>query len=117
MRRASKVDANQPEIVAALRKAGATVQHLHAVGQGCPDILVGWRGLTVLMELKDGSKPASARKLTPDQVRWRKEWNGGPIYTVTCSGAAIRLLSAMVAAGRQLEPLVSLSATGGAANE
>jgi hypothetical protein len=41
LRRASKVDANQREVVAALRGAGASVQLLHAVGEGCPDLLVG----------------------------------------------------------------------------
>ena len=40
---AARVDANQPEIVKALRGVGATVQHLHKVGQGCPDLMVGWR--------------------------------------------------------------------------
>jgi hypothetical protein len=76
MRRAAKVDANQAEIVAALRKIGASVQPLHAVGAGCPDLLVGWRGITTLLEVKDGKKPPSARKLTEDQVRWHAEWRG-----------------------------------------
>ena len=76
MRRAAKVDANQKEIVAALRKAGASVQHLHAVGEGCPDILVGYRGCNILMEIKDRNKPPSARKLTDAQDEWHKEWRG-----------------------------------------
>lgn len=76
MRRAAKVDANQAEIVAALRKIGASVQPLHAVGAGCPDLLVGWRGITTLLEVKDGKKPPSARKLTEDQVKWHAEWRG-----------------------------------------
>jgi hypothetical protein len=76
MRRAAKVDANQAEIVEALRKIGASVQSLHAVGQGCPDLLVGWRGIVSLLEVKDGSKPPSARKLTEDQVKWHAEWRG-----------------------------------------
>lgn len=36
-RRKARVDANQSEVVAALRAVGATVQHLHMVGGGCPD--------------------------------------------------------------------------------
>jgi hypothetical protein len=76
MRRAAKVDANQAEIVEALRRIGASVQPLHAVGQGCPDLLVGWRGIVSLLEVKDGSKPPSARKLTEDQVKWHAEWRG-----------------------------------------
>jgi hypothetical protein len=81
MRRA-RVDDNQRQIVAALRKAGASVQHLHAVGQGCPDILVGHvcpetgRRVNTLLELKDGSKPPSARGLTDAQLRWHSLWMG-----------------------------------------
>ena len=75
-RRKSAVDANQPEIVAALRGVGATVQHLHILGQGCPDILVGFRGVNYLMEIKDGSKPPSRRKLTDDELAWHLQWRG-----------------------------------------
>lgn len=76
MRRAAKVDANQTDIVAALRKIGATVQPLHGVGSGCPDLLVGYRGVNYAIEVKDGAKPPSARKLTPDQVEWHIAWRG-----------------------------------------
>jgi hypothetical protein len=76
MRRAANVDRNQPEIVAALRAAGATVEHLHAVGGGCPDLLVGYRGANYLLEVKDGKKAASERKLNPDQVVWHAAWRG-----------------------------------------
>lgn len=75
-RRAARVDANQKIIVKALRQSGATVEHLHAVGSGCPDILVGYRGSNYLMEIKDGKKPPSGRKLTPDQVEWHGAWRG-----------------------------------------
>ena len=76
MRRAARVDANQSEIITALRKVGATVQPLHMVGGGCPDLLVGYRGRNVLLEVKDGAKPMSARKLTKDEVDWINEWRG-----------------------------------------
>ena len=76
MRRAAKVDANQSDIVAALRMAGATVQPLHAVGKGCPDLLVGYQRVNYLLEVKDGSKVPSAQKLTEDQVEWHELWRG-----------------------------------------
>lgn len=95
MRRAAKVDANQPAIVAALREIGATVQPLHTVGQGCPDLLVGYQGKTLLMEVKDGSKPPSARKLTPDQQVWHAGWQGGPLATVIDAEGAVRMARAM----------------------
>lgn len=70
MRRAAKIDANQPDIVAALRQIGAHVQSLASVGKGCPDLLVSHRNRWYLIEVKDPSKPPSARMLTEDQVAW-----------------------------------------------
>lgn len=77
MRTAARVDANQPEIVDMLRKIpGCTVQPLHQVGKGCPDLLIGWMGDNYLIELKDGDKPPSKRKLTKDEKRWHHKWAG-----------------------------------------
>lgn len=75
-RRAAKVDDNQPEIVAIARQMGCSVQPLHSVGQGCPDLLVGISGINDLWEVKDGKKPPSARRLTPDQIEWHDGWRG-----------------------------------------
>jgi hypothetical protein len=77
MRRAAKVDRNQPEIVKALRAVGACVQSLAAVGEGVPDLLVGYRDQTVLIEVKDGSRPPSERQLTDQQIEWHAAWRGG----------------------------------------
>lgn len=71
-----RVDANQQQIIKALRKIGATVQPLHEVGKGCPDILVGFKGKNHLFEIKDGKKPPSATRLTPDEKRWHESWRG-----------------------------------------
>lgn len=76
MRRAARVDQNQGNIVDALRKTGGSVLSLAAHGRGCPDVLFGYGGRTFLCEIKDGSKPPSARKLTDDQVKFRDEWKG-----------------------------------------
>lgn len=76
-RYAAKIDANQPEIVKALRGVyGVTVTPTHAAGDGFPDLCVGFRGQTFLLEVKDGSKPPSARKLTADQEKWHTAWTG-----------------------------------------
>lgn len=75
-RRAAAVDANQSAIVADLRAIFATVELLHGVGQGCPDLLVGYQGANYLLEVKDEDKPPSKRKLTPDQVVWNRDWRG-----------------------------------------
>lgn len=76
MRRAARVDANQAEIVSALRAVGASVRSLAMVGSDLPDLLVGFRNRTFLLELKDGSKPPSQRKLRPGQQRFFDTWQG-----------------------------------------
>jgi len=82
MRHAAKTDDNQESIVRTLRAVGATVRHLHRVGDGCPDLLVGYRGQTFLLEIKDGSKPPSQQKLTPAQEVWHRTWKGLPVEVV-----------------------------------
>ena len=76
MRRAARIDGNQTTIVRALEKAGASVQSLAAVGRGCPDLLVGYRGRNYLLEVKDGRKPPSRWKLTNDEAAFHRRWDG-----------------------------------------
>jgi len=76
MRRLAKVDGNQAELVKAFRAMGCSVLPLHTIGQGCPDLLVGIRGVNVLVEIKDGSAPKSARKLRPTQSKFHLGWRG-----------------------------------------
>lgn len=90
--RAAKIDANQPEIVSAMRKAGASVQHLHSVGQGCPDLLCAVAGRAFLVEIKDGSKPASKQKLTPDQIEWHSGWKS-QVHIVNSVDAALGVVA------------------------
>ena len=84
--RAAKVDANQPEIVAALRKVGATVQHLHTVGCGCPDILVGYRDINYLLEIK-----TEKGKLTPPEARFFADWCGQVAVVRTVHAALLHI--------------------------
>jgi hypothetical protein len=93
MRQAAKTDRNQTEIVDALRRMGATVQSLAAVGKGTPDLLVGFEGETFLMEVKDGMKPPSARKLTPDQEVWHGNWTGGRLDVVNDINSAVKVIT------------------------
>jgi Holliday junction resolvase len=93
--RAAKIDANHEQVVSALRAAGASVQSLASVGKGVPDLLVGFQGKTLLMEVKDGRKTPSERRLTEDQVRWHGAWRGGPLAVVDGVDAALRMLGVM----------------------
>jgi hypothetical protein len=92
MRRAAKVDANQPAIIFALRSIGARVMPTHAVGQGFPDLVVSFRGRNILIEIKDGSKPPSARRLTPDQKIFHEGWDG-ELYVVESAEEAVRVIT------------------------
>lgn len=68
---AAKVDANQEQVVSALRAAGASVQSLARIGKGCPDLLVGYGcpATLFLMEVKRGKAKPNAM-----QVRWHEGW-------------------------------------------
>lgn len=92
MRRAAKTDDNQKRIVAALRRSGATVLHLHTIGQGCPDLLIGWQGKNILAELKDGDKIQSKQKLTPDEIQWHERWRG-QVAVITSVDDALKLIN------------------------
>jgi hypothetical protein len=93
MRRAARTDANHAVIVGALLRCGATVQSLAAVGQGCPDLMVGFRGRTLLMEVKDGDKIPSKRRLTPDQQEWHAAWAGHVVVVESVEQAIAALLA------------------------
>jgi hypothetical protein len=93
-RRAAAVDRNQSEIVQALRTAGATVQPLHSVGRGCPDLLVGYHGKNWLIEVKDWQASASDRKLRDTQVKWHDGWKGHCAVAET-TDAALAIIGAI----------------------
>jgi len=93
--RAARIDANHEQVVSALRAAGASVQSLAGIGKGVPDLLVGFQGKTLLMEIKDGRKTPSERRLSEDQVRWHGAWRGGPLAIVDGVDAALRMLGVM----------------------
>jgi len=94
MRRRAAVDANQSEIVAALRAVGGSVVDLSSVGAGCPDVLCGYRGVNYAVEIKDGDKFKSQRKLTPAQSLFHACWRG-QICVVETVDEALRAIGAV----------------------
>jgi hypothetical protein len=91
---AARVDENQPRIVEVLRGAGATVLHLHTLGKGAPDICAGFRGRNFLMEIKNGNKPPSKRKLTADESAFFDTW-AGQVSVVNDENEALQLIGAV----------------------
>ena len=67
----SRVDANQSEIVQALRAAGCSVQSLASVRHGCPDVLAGRDGANYVLEIK-----SPTGTLTSAERQWQADWRG-----------------------------------------
>lgn len=77
-----RVDANHAAIREALRKAGWTVEDTSRVGGGFADLLIGKHGRLLMVEVKDGTKPPSARKLTPDEQAFAERWKAAGVPVV-----------------------------------
>ena len=96
MRHAAKVDGNHTTVVQALRAVGAQVQSLAMVGAGCPDLLVAFRGLWYVLEVKDGTKPLSHRKLTPAETEWVQSFGDvAPVFVVNSVDDALKAIEAV----------------------
>lgn len=100
MRRAAHLDGNHGEIVAALRAVGCLVQSLAGVGDGVPDLLVGYRRQVWLLEIKDGAKVPSKRKLTPAEQEWHSRWAGYPVRVVESVTEALAAVGYRAEGGR-----------------
>jgi hypothetical protein len=90
MRRAARRDDNEQDIIKAMRAEGAYVKQIN--DEGLFDLLVSYRGETLLIEVKDGAKPPSARRLTEAELKFHEEWPGSDLFIVTSVEEAIALL-------------------------
>ena len=90
--RGRKTDANQASIVSALRQVGASVVDLSAVGRGVPDLLVGFRGRTYLLEVKN---KLGRNRLTADQDVFLAWWHGVPPIIVYNESDALTAIDAV----------------------
>lgn len=91
MRRIAKVDTNHTEIVNGLRKYGASVLNTHQLKKSF-DILVGYKGVNIIMEIKDGNKPPSQRELSDGEQEFKDTWKGGEYHVVLSLEDAINVL-------------------------
>lgn len=89
MRIHGKVDSNQRAIVKVLRQwsLDATVYSTADLGGGFPDLILGYRGRTILLEVK-GPKG----KLTQHQVDFHAAWQGNPVVILRSPDDAITLM-------------------------
>lgn len=78
-RYARRVDGNQRSIVGGLRRlesAGVSVSVTSRLGEGFPDIVVGYQGVNYIVEIKDPAQRESDRKLTASEQSWHDSWTG-----------------------------------------
>lgn len=88
-RHAKQTDANQSEIVEGLRKAGCTVSII-----GRPvDLLVGYRGINSLLEVKlpRGPKGGDVSTRTPAQREFYLTWRGS-VFEVRSLAQALQVV-------------------------
>lgn len=98
MRRAARRDDNEKEIVSAMREAGAYVKVIN--DEGLFDLLVAYTGPsgfehTLLIEVKDGAKPPSARRLTDAEAKFHNEWPLSNLFIVISAEHAVALLKTL----------------------
>jgi Holliday junction resolvase len=85
---AKKTDKNQQEIMDALRKHGAFVVDMSKAGKGFPDLVVGYKNITLLIEVKSSPKAL----FTQDQLKFIANWSGGPLVRADDVESALRIL-------------------------
>ena len=73
MRRDRRTDGNHTSVAKAFEKLGCSVHRTNLAW----DLTVGYGGLTMLIEVKDGSKPPSRRRLTALEDKFHATWTGG----------------------------------------
>jgi hypothetical protein len=79
-------------IIDAIRKIPAlSVFSTHMVGKGFPDIVIGYHGVNYLVEIKDGMKTKSQKKLTDDEIKFHQSWFG-QIIVCECVEDVLTLL-------------------------
>ena len=81
---ARKKDDNHDEIVDEFKRLGCGVKDVHNLPDFV-DIIICYKGQTVMVEIKDGAKPPSARQLTSGEKKFSDEWiaKGGKWACIT----------------------------------
>ncbi len=75
---AKRTDSTQAEIIKTLRAAGCSVHDTSREGRGFPDLVVGRKGATFLLEVKRylPSRRRKVTRLTEVQLVWHLNWQG-----------------------------------------
>jgi hypothetical protein len=80
----ARLDSNHVQVADAFRRLGWHVISTARMGRGFPDLLVARHGVMKLIEIKDGAKVPSARKLTEDEEVFHRHMRryGCPVIVI-----------------------------------
>jgi hypothetical protein len=95
MKYGAKKDANHNEVVDALQKAGAYVLDMSHVGRGFPDLIVGFRSKTILVEIKNPKTAYGRKGLNKNQIKWKEQWTGGTYAVVDSPEQALKAIGVL----------------------
>jgi hypothetical protein len=87
-------DKNQQVIVDALRAVGAFVFDAALVGGGFPDLIVAYRGVVHLVEVKNPENSYGRKGLSKNQLRFDAAWQGAPVNVVWTVEEALKVIGA-----------------------
>lgn len=92
-------DTNHNEIADEFRRLGCGVKDVHNVS-GFADLLVAYRGVTVAVEVKDGSAPKSQQRLSEAEQEFSEYWvaHGGKYAVIKSKDEAKSLVNQMARA-------------------
>lgn len=85
-----KTDANQSDIVKALKAYGCSVTPTHMVGRGYPDLSIGYKGKNLLLEIK-----MKGKKLNTKEQAWFTDWKGQAAIAYSPE-EAIKIIEALI---------------------
>ena len=94
MQRAARKDGNHKDIQEIFLLAGFAVLDVSQLKRAC-DIFVAKYGITCAIEIKDGSKSPSRRKLTEGELEFKNKWtrnNCGIWFLVETEEDALRII-------------------------
>jgi hypothetical protein len=98
---AKRIDNVHRPLVALMLAHGATFQSTAAVGNGCPDGVVGFFSVDAWVEFKTPGH--STKKATAErQAAWRQRWKGSPCWVLRCPADVVRMLEDMRGRARKL---------------
>jgi Holliday junction resolvase len=108
-RKYGRTDDNQTNLVKVMRDLGASVAITSSTHGGFTDTVVGYGGVSVLVEIKDGSKVLSDRQFTPKQVDFHRDFKGA-ITVIETFSQAVALVNEIRRVSSQINPSWNMGA-------